>query len=177
MSKYFFLFLTLGLFSCSIPQANDLASEVGEGEPDELNREVADGEDQFKGQIYSGHFEYSLKNCKGTDQEGREGQIGRNFMRIQVSEDNEIELLRPSHSSSLGVSVKGVWDDESKKLSSVSGFFGIADEEDWSSIIGRMLISDEQISGQLNNIKVLHNETSCSLALEFSGELLPSEAV
>ena len=117
---------------------------------------------------YSGQFEYTLSDCEGPHSKDLNEFVKRSFFQATVQR-NKVKFLRPDKKSEMNVAIESHWNSTTRKLSRSRGRFGMAETEDWRNSTGIMNLSRDEISGQITDIDIIHQQTFCGVLFRFRG--------
>ena len=117
---------------------------------------------------YSGQFEYTLSDCEGALSKDLNEFVKRGFFQTTVQR-NKVKFLRPDKKTELNVKIESSWNSKTRKLLRSRGRFGIAETEDWRNSTGIMNLSRNEISGQITDIDIIHQQTFCGVLFRFRG--------
>ena len=117
---------------------------------------------------YSGQFEYTLSDCEGSHSKKLNEFVKRSFFQATVQR-NKVKFLRPDKKNEMNVAIESHWNSTTRKLSRSRGHFGMAETEDWRNSTGIMNLSRDEISGQITDIDIIHEQTFCGVLFRFRG--------
>ena len=155
-------FLTGALLACA-PQPNALGS-MSTSSPSSPGLAQFDPNAVY----YIAEFKYNLYKCQGNRADILEGLSQGDYFQITKIRDR-VKFLRPAFVKKMNIGVHSIWAAGSQRLYNSHGQFGIADQENWRKAVGTLSISQSEISGQIDQIEIMEDDTLCQMSLEFKG--------